>query len=133
MTNYIFYGLKCANIVAGMTNTILARSDRHSAMTDIDPRPNVIHTGRNGNDVAFLVSKKYAKVIAKSVAGYQMNRPYPISSSAALRYPRTYSEVQADVSTLFKLSYLKYLNLKANRYESQEDVLWAENNEIYFF
>lgn len=106
-----------------MTNTILSRSDRHSAMTGIDPRPNVIHTGRNGDDVAFLVGKKYAKVIAKSDTGYQMNCPYPISSSAALRYSRAYSEIEVDITSGFTLSYLKDLNLQANRDESQDDML----------
>jgi hypothetical protein len=41
-------------IASGMTNTIFAMSNRHSTMTGIYSRPNVVRTGRSGDDFTFL-------------------------------------------------------------------------------
>jgi hypothetical protein len=90
-------------------------------MTGIDPRPNVIHTGRNGDDVVCFSKQEICQSNRKIDHGVS-DRPYPISNSAVLRCPRSYRG-GIKVSIGFTLSYLKDLNLQANRYESQEDIL----------
>jgi hypothetical protein len=118
-------------IASGMTNTIFAMSNRHSTMTGIYSRPNVVRTGRSGDDFAFL--KQEICQSKRKISHRVSDESHPAhfeQHGAALPQVilgRRYTQAVDLLWVLYDLQ------LQANRWESQEDFYTRENNEVYFF